>query len=227
MKKEKTKKGIKRNIGVAVIIIVSIAIIISSAVTYLFYQQTYQTEIDNIKTDYENQMADLNLQKDNHLEFERFVLKAGKQLNFAFLNEGFAGTFYNEAVRQYNTSNYNLAEKYYGYAALYYTYAHEPYLNSKTLFLEAEKHSTNQNELDIIDKYLEYIKISDDILLISYNRCYNFSLACYYYNISDHTSGNEYLNQANSLLNEYNNLINAYTKLNSDIESILEESWET
>ena len=227
MKKEKTKKGIKRNIGVAVIIIVSIVIIISSAVTYLFYQQTYQTEIHNIKTDYENQISDLNLQIDNHLEFERFVLKAGKQLNFAFLNEGFAGTFYNEAVRQYNISNYNLAEKYYSYAALYYTYARDPYFSSKTLFLEAEKHSTNQNELDIIDKYLEYIRISDDILLISYNRCYNFSLACYYYNISDYTSGNEYLNQANSLLNEYNNLINAYTKLNSDIESILKEPWET
>ena len=57
MKKEKTKKGRKRNIGVAVIIIVSIVIIISSTVTYLFYQQTYQTEINNIKTDYEKKIT--------------------------------------------------------------------------------------------------------------------------------------------------------------------------
>ena len=194
-----------KNIGVVIVVAIVFLAIGAGGVYYL-----KQSEIN----------------EDNNDEFIRFLLRADSEIDNALLNEGFAKSAEYEAEYFYNLDIYNLSEIYYSYAKEYYDYATSGFGTADALLKQAKNYANSDKTLEYISKYIDVNSYSEDINGLYSQICESNGLACYFYNLSEWDAGDMHVNKANSNIDELNSFVSERTNLLTEIDILLETSWE-
>ncbi len=194
-----------KNIGVVIVVAIVFLAIGAGGVYYL-----KQSEIN----------------EDNNDEFIRFLLRADSEIDNALLNEGLAKSAEYEAEYFYNLDIYNLSEIYYSYAKEYYDYATSGFGTADALLKQAKNYANSDKTLEYISKYIDVNSYSEDIDGLYSQISESRRLACHYYNLSEWDAGDTYGNKANSNIEELNNFISERNNLLTELDILLETSWE-
>jgi len=199
-----------------------ICIVGSAGATYLFVDQMKQSETAK----YQTEISNLNDIDEDRQEFDRLMFKAMKEVDGAWLNEGYARMCKDEADYYCDIATYGWAETYYGYARDYFSYVNDNCGEANLLFKEAKKYATNDKTREFTQKCIELMNVSRQVANLEYDICDNFRLAYYYYNMSLWDSGDEKINDANEFITQKNNILNSYNDLLTEIDFILETTWK-
>ena len=194
-----------KNIGVVIVVAIVFLAIGAGGVYYL-----KQSEIN----------------EDNNDEFIRFLLRADSEIDNALLNEGFAKSAEYEAEYFYNLDIYNLSEIYYSYAKEYYDYATSGFGTADALLKQAKNYANSDKTLEYISKYIDVNSYSEDIDGLYSQISESKRLASHYYNLSEWATGDTHGNKANSNIEKLNNFISERNKLLTELDILLETSWE-
>jgi len=180
-----------------VAVIAVVCLVGSAGATYLFVNEMNQSEIDSLTSEYESEISSLNDIDEDRQKFDRLILKARETLDTAWLNQGYAGAYESEADYSYSVGLFDWGEIYYSYASDYFTYAMDSYGEGKLIFQQAEDYATNNKTLEFTQTYIEYVNSARELLGYSFDICANLELACYYYNLSEMETGDDFLDRMN------------------------------
>lgn len=208
-----------------VAVIAVVCLVGSAGATYLFVNEMNQSEINSLTSEHESEISSLNDIDTNRQKFDRLILKARETLDTAWLNRGYAEAYQIEAEDCYLKALYKWGDIYYLYAQEYFSYAQESYGDARLIFNQAEDYATNDKTLEFTQTYIEYIDATRELLNYDYEICDNLRLACYYYNLSDWDTGDDYLEDSNDALDDRNAYVDTYNDLLGEIELMLDTSW--
>jgi len=196
----------KRSIGIiALVAIIFLAIGVGG--TYLFQQLTLNDDLES------------------NVEFNRLYFKAMEEYNKGISNEGFARAYYTEADYCFEYNLFNWGEIYYNYSHDYFNYAKDRYEKAILFLKQAKNYITNDNIIEYVDTYLDLINVTKERVIIDSIMTDYLKLACYYYNLSDWTAGDEKLENSNEYIDDLEIIINNYMSLLNEIENLLKTDW--
>ena len=213
-------KGKKPNY-VKIIAIVIICIIVSVGATNFIVNNNKQTEFDNYKIE----IAELNENINNQNECFRYFAKASSKVEDAFLNHGVAETYTEQGTYYFGLDNYESSESFYKASMSYYNFSIDFFEESITQLNYAKNFAKNEELMDYINQYIEYIDLYKDFSNINFQLTDKMRLASYYYNMSDLDSGDKKIIEYNDQVNENANLLNELKTSFDELESLLENDW--
>ncbi len=214
-------RGKKPNVG-KLIAIVIICIIGSVGATYFIINQNNQTDIDNYKIE----ISELNKKINNQNECFRYFAKASSKVEDAFLNHGVAETYTEQGTYYFGLDNYESSESFYKASMSYYNFSIDFFEESITQLNYAKNFAKNEELMDYINQYIEYIDLYKDFSNINFQLTDKMRLASYYYNMSDLDSGDKKIIEYNDQVNENANLLNELKTSFDELESLLENDWK-
>jgi len=229
----------RRKIGsVNIISVVAILCIISSAgATYFLVGQIKQSEIDNLKSQYEternqyeNEISTLNSQiaslekilNEDSQNYVKNMINGLRDYSNGDYYYGGGMAYSIEAHDCYDLDSFYIAFLYYLSASQSYDSAVENYSSAKTYFDEAIENASNNKTRRVAEIYSSlsdtYAKAFSEL-----SEAYtDFSDACWYYDQNDYNTGNFKLELYNEHIETYNDLIEPISGLEDDLNTLLE-----
>lgn len=216
-----------KTVGI-IIVVAIICLVVGAGASYVINQ----SQIEDIKTDYNQQIN--NLQSENQeltstmndsREFNRLFFKAMNNIATARIDDGMERAYKSEADVNYNIAYYNWAETYYSYAQDYCNYARDEYTKGSLLLKQAIDYTEDNKTLEYVNKYIDMINSEKNQNTGAYAYLDLLRLASFYYNNSDWANGDKKLEGSNSLLVDYNNLVLTTNDLIVELDMMVESSW--
>jgi len=229
----------ERKVGSLGIIIVAFVICIagSAGATYFLVGQIKQSEIDNLKSQYETeksqyetQISGLNSQVDNlqnilNVDNPNYVKQMVKGLQAYTDGEYYRGCAHihrSEAGDYYDIDLFYSASVYAITASLFYESSSKNYSLAKGFFEEAKNYGSNNNTQELAQLFVdlsEYSAQRDSELIDAYE---DYSSACDYYYNGNYDLGGFKLEASNDHVETSNGFFDSHTDCLSDIDFLLE-----
>lgn len=229
----------KNKVGsVSIVGIVAILCIASSAgATYFLVGQIKQSEIDNLKSNYnseknqyETEITDLNTQigglekilnEDNQKYVKQMVngLKAYSNGDYYL---GLAMGYYIEASDYYDLNSFYTAFLYYYFASIYHQDSSNNYSSAEMFFDEAKENASNNKTRKIAETYSSLSDVNAVAFSEASKAYEDLSEACWYYNENDYTTGGFYYELYSEHFETYNDLLEPVLGLEDELTLILE-----
>jgi|GEM_PF-2048367 len=226
MAEEKGKLGI-------LIVVAVLCLVVSAVVTYFVVGQIKQTEINNLKNQYDAEISDLDNQIGN-LQNTLNILNADNQNYTKNMVKGlqkFAEGDYFwgaaqanklEAESDYEDEFYYLASWFSSIASLDYAESSNNYSLAKSFFEEAKQNASNNKTIEVAQLFISLSDVSSKTTSELSEAFEDFSSACDYYYNNNYAAGDLRIETMNDHVETSNTFFASIAGYESDIDALLE-----
>lgn len=201
---------------IIVIIVAGICIAGTFGVTYYYLENEKDTEIQNIKSEYQNLDA-------NYHNYIKQINKGFEKYYGAALNRGFAKAYYDEAITYYSESTFVWGKIYADFAKTYYSYASNNWRDAKTFFNASMNYVTSNNTKKLTQLWINLSELDAQINSEIYDACEFLALACDFYDKGNNTMGDIEIEKMNEHMEIYDELVEDGFVLWSEMDELLDD----
>jgi len=148
--------------------------------------------------------------------------KGQDKLSYAWINEGYAKSDYDDASRNYDGDYYLVAKGYADSCDAYYGYAYNYFIEAKNFFEEAKRYASTNETLRLAELYVNFTELGAKLDSEMHQACEYFSSACNSYDQGFWETGNTQIEEMNEHIREHDKLVTTYNDYLSKIRALLD-----